>query len=176
LGGVLFLLLFLVHGALWLAIKSEGDLHERASNIANKLWPVEVVVVVIFLIWSKFSTRLYDNYLAHPALFLVVLITVAALVAIKFFLLKKNFFKAWFASALTIVGATFFGVIGLYPNLFPSSINPDFNLTAFNASSSPLTLKIMLVVVLLFIPVVIGYQIWAYSLFKGKVTKEDLSY
>jgi len=60
--------------------------------------------------------------------------------------------------------------------MFPSSINPKFSLTAFNASSSPLTLKIMLIVVVLFIPVVIGYQIWAYYLFKDKVTKEDLAY
>ncbi|MFH2219940.1 MAG: cytochrome d ubiquinol oxidase subunit II [Pseudomonadota bacterium] len=94
----------------------------------------------------------------------------------KVFLIKKTFFKAWFASALTIAGATFFGVIGLYPSLFPSSIDPDFSLTAFNASSSPLTLKIMLIVVILFIPVVIGYQVWAYTLFKGKVTEEDLTY
>jgi cytochrome d ubiquinol oxidase subunit II len=176
LGGLLFLLLFLVHGTLWLAIKTENDLHERAVTTANRLWPVLVVVAVTFLAWSKFSTRLYDNYLAHPAFFLVILITVFALLGIKFFLLKKTFFKAWFASALTIVGTTFFGVIGLYPSLFPSSINSEYSLTAFNASSSPLTLKIMLVVVILFIPVVIGYQIWAYHLFKGKVTKQDLAY
>ena len=68
------------------------------------------------------------------------------------------------------------GVIGLFPNMFPSSINTDFSLTVFNSSSSPLTLKIMLIVVILFIPVVIAYQIWAYNLFKGKVTKEDLAY
>jgi cytochrome d ubiquinol oxidase subunit II len=176
LGGILFVMLFLVHGALWLAIKSEGDIHERASAIANKLWPVLLGVVVIFLIASRFSTRLYDNYVAHPAFFLVILITVFAILGIKFFLAKKAFFKAWFASALTIVGATFFGVIGLYPNMFPSSINPRFSLTAHNASSSPLTLKIMLIVVIIFIPIVIGYQIWAYNLFKGKVTKEDLTY
>jgi len=60
--------------------------------------------------------------------------------------------------------------------MFPSSIEPKFNLTAFNTSSSPLALKIMLIVIVLFIPVVIGYQIWAYNLFKGKVTKEDLTY
>ncbi len=176
LGGLLFVVLFLEHGALWLAIKTEGDIHERASAIANKLWAVEVGVAVIFLIWSKFSTRLYDNYLAHPSFFLIILITVLALLGIKLFLVKKAFFKAWFSSALTIVGVTFFGVIGLYPNMFPSSLNPGYSLTAHNSSSSPLTLKIMLIVVIIFIPIVIGYQIWAYNLFKGKVTKEDLAY
>jgi cytochrome d ubiquinol oxidase subunit II len=75
---------------------------------------------------------------------------------------------------LAIIGATFFGVVGLFPNMFPSNINPEFSLTAFNASSSPLTLKIMLMVVLLFIPVVIVYQIWSYSMFSGKLTDQDL--
>lgn len=176
LGGLLFLLLFLVHGAIWLAIKTENELHKRAVATANALWPVLVGVAVIFLVWSKYSTGLYDNYLAHPAFFLVIFITILALLGTKVFLVKKTFFKAWFASALTIVGATFFGVIGLYPRLLPSTIDSEYSLTAFNASSSPLTLKIMLVVVILFIPVVIGYQIWAYNLFKGKITRADLAY
>jgi len=176
LGGILFVLLFMIHGALWISIKSEGDLQERAISTAKKLWPVLLGVVVIFLIASKFSTRLFDNYIEHPAFFIVILITVLAFLSVRFFLVRKTFFKAWFASALTIVGTTFFGVIGLFPNLFPSSLNPRYSLTAYNASSSPLTLKIMLVVVTIFIPLIIGYQIWAYNLFKGKVTQADLAH
>lgn len=176
LGGILFVLLFTNHGALWLSIRSEGDLHERAVSTVNKLWPVLVCVAVVFLIASKFSTRLYDNYVEHPAFFIVIVVTVLALLSVRLFLARKAYFKAWFASALTIAGVTFFGVIGLYPNLFPSSLNPRYSLTAYNASSSPLTLKIMLIVVILFIPVVIGYQIWVYTLFKGKVTEADLAY
>ncbi len=175
LGGLLFVLLFLIHGALWLAIRSEDDLQNRAVGVANKLWPALLGTAVVFLIASWFATRLYDNYLAHPALFLVILLTVAGLLGIKYFLTKQAWFKAWFSSALTIVGATFFGVIGLFPNLFPSSIDfTKFSLSAYNASSSPLTLKIMLTVVVLFIPVVIGYQVFTYKLFSGKVTDEDL--
>jgi len=59
--------------------------------------------------------------------------------------------------------------------MFPSNINAGYSLTAHNASSSPLTLKIMLVVVLLFIPVVLVYQIWTYNLFRHKLTEEDLA-
>jgi cytochrome d ubiquinol oxidase subunit II len=176
LGGVLFLVLFLVHGALWLAIRSEGDLQQRAMSTAAKLWPVELGVAVIFLIASFFATRLYDNYLANPLLFVIILLAVAGLLGIKFFLTQKALFKAWFASALTIVAATFHGVIGLFPNLFPSNIDPSFSLTAHNAASSGLTLKIMLVVVILFVPIVLIYQAWAYNLFRGKVKSEDLVY
>ena len=173
---MLFLTIFLVHGSLWLSIKSLGDLHQRAVSTANKLWPVLLVVAVIFLAASIFATPLYNNYLNNPILFTVILITVLALLAIKYFLAKQAYFKAWLSSALTIVGATFYGVIGLYPNMFPSNIDQAFSLTAHNSASSPLTLKIMLVVVVIFVPIVLAYQSWTYNLFKGKVTDEDIIY
>jgi cytochrome d ubiquinol oxidase subunit II len=176
LGGVLFVLLFLTHGSLWLGIRSEGDLQSRATAVTARLWPVLLGVAVLFLIASAFATDLYANYLSYPVLFLVILLTVAGLLGIRFFLAKKAYFKAWFSSALTIVGATFYGVIGLFPNLFPSSIDPAFSLTAHNAASSPLTLKIMLVVVILFVPVVLAYQTWTYFTFRDKVTLDDLIY
>jgi cytochrome d ubiquinol oxidase subunit II len=176
LGGVLFVLLFLVHGSLWLCIRSEGDLQKRAASTVSVFWPIEVGVAVIFLFTSAFATKLYSNYLAYPLLFAVILLTVAGLFGIRIFLAKKAYFKAWAASAVTIVGATFYGVIGLFPNMFPSSIDPAFSLTAHNAASSQLTLKIMLVVVIIFVPIVLAYQAWAYNLFKTKVTTEDLMY
>ena len=173
LGGVLFLLLFLVHGAIWLAIKSEGDLHKRAKAVASRLWIVLLAAAVGFLIASYSATNLYDNYLKSPALFIVIIITVLALLGIRLFLAKEALWKAWFSSAVTIIGATFYGVIGLFPNMFPSSMDPQFSLTAHNASSSPMTLKIMLVVALIFVPIVLIYQVWAYNMFRGKVGAGD---
>jgi cytochrome d ubiquinol oxidase subunit II len=174
-GGALFVLLFLLHGSLWAAIKTEGDLHNRAVKFAKGVWPLLLLVALIFLVATWFATPLFGNYVAHPALLLVVLISVAALFAVRLFLGKERYFKAWFASALTIIGITFFGVIGLFPNMIPSSIDPGYSLTAFNSSSSPLTLKIMLVVALIFVPIVLLYQAWTYNLFRGKVTPEDLA-
>ena len=176
LGGVLFLLLFLVHGSIWLSIKSDGDLQNRAISTANKLWPILVGIAVIFLVVSAFTTRLYENFIAYPFLFVIILLAVGALFAIKIFLAKKAYFKAWFASAATIVACTFYGVIGLFPNMFPSNIDAAYSLTAHNASSSPLTLKIMLLVVVLFVPIVLAYQIWTYHFFKGKVTQGEMIY
>ena len=172
-GGVLFVLLFTLHGALWLCIKTEGDLQRRTIKAARILWPVLLVAAVTFLGASWFATNLYANYLTQPALFAIIVITVGALLAIRYFIAKEAWFKAWFASCTTIFGTTFYGIIGLFPNLFPSSIDAAFSLSAFNASSSPLTLKIMLGVVLIFIPLVIAYQAWSYSIFSHKVTEED---
>jgi cytochrome d ubiquinol oxidase subunit II len=69
---------------------------------------------------------------------------------------------------------TLTGVIGLYPNLIPSSLDPAYSLNIFNASSSVYTLKIMTVVALLFMPVVIAYQIWVYRVFRGKLVIEEV--
>ena len=176
LGGLLFLFFFLVHGTLWLAIRTEGDLQERAAGLTDKLWPVLLGLAVIFLGATAWATNLWANYLAHPALFLVVILTVAGLLGIKIFHARKAYFKAWFASAAAIIGACFFGIVGLYPYVFPSSLDDAFSLTIRNASSSPLTLRIMLAVVIIFVPIVLTYQIWAYNLFKGKVKKENLVY
>jgi cytochrome bd ubiquinol oxidase subunit II len=173
LGGLLFLSLFLVHGSLWLASKSEGDICHRARFIAQKLWPVLLVVAVVFLIFTAFHTTLYKNYLASPALFIIPLLCVCALFMVRAFIGKKTYWKAWFASCVTIACATLFGVIGLYPSLFPSSLNTAYSMTIHNSASSPLTLKIMLVVALIFVPIVIIYQGWAFNLFKGKVRMED---
>jgi len=175
LGGVLFVLLFVVHGALWLAIKSDGDLHERAGAVAGKLWWALLVVAVIFLVATWFATKLYLNYLTHPVLFVIPSLAVAALLAVKVFVVGKSWWKAWFASSLTIVAATLFGVVGLFPNLLPSSLDPAFSMTVFNSASSPMTLKIMLAVALIFVPIVIAYQVWGYYVFKDKITDEDLA-
>jgi cytochrome d ubiquinol oxidase subunit II len=176
LGGLLFLLLFLVHGSLWLCLKTEGALQKRAITTAKILWPLLVITAVGFLVASAYETTLYRNYLNNPLLFGVLLIDVAALLGIYVFIRKGDWLKAWASSAVTIVFCTFFGIVGMYPNLFPSSLNPEYSLTAFNASSSPLTLKIMLIVAVIFVPIVIAYQTWAYLLFKGKITEEDLQY
>lgn len=177
LGGLFFLLLFMEHGALWLALKTTGELHERAGRLATGLWWALAAVAVGFLAATWPATRLYANYLQNPMLFSIPIViipvgTVAALVAVRFFAATQRWGRAWIASALTILGATFFGVVGLYPNMLPSSLNPTYSLTVHNAASSPLTLKIMLVVALIFVPIVIGYQAWAYKLFHGKVPEE----
>lgn len=176
LGGVLFFLLFLVHGAIWLSIKTSGDLHDRSAKAASRLWPVLLVVAAVFLIASKFATPIYDNYTAHPALFLLIGVTVLALLGVRLFLSQESFWMAWFSSAVTIIGATFFGFVGLFPDMFPSSLDPAYSLTAYNASSSHLTLLIMFTLAMIFVPIVLVYQIWVYGMFRHKISKEELGY
>jgi cytochrome d ubiquinol oxidase subunit II len=167
-GGVLFVLIFAVHGALWLVLQSGGDLRRRTEMLAGKLWFALAVVAVLFLLATYFATGLYNNYLRAPVLFIIPLAAVGALIGTFVFIRGAQWLKAWYCSAVFIVMVTLFGVTGMYPNLLISSIDPSYSLSAFNSSSSPLTLKIMLAVALVFVPVVIIYQAWVYKFFGVK--------
>lgn len=173
--GILFVLLFLVHGALWICLRTEGELNRRTSQLAGRMWYGLVVIAVIFLTATAKATTLYHNYLKNPVLFLVPAIAVAALILTGIFSSRGSSSKAFFASSLTVLGITFTGIGGLYPNLIPSSLDPAYSLTIFNSSSSPYTLKIMTVVALIFVPIVIAYQLWIYRIFSDTVTSKDVS-
>ena len=172
--GLLFVLLFIVHGTLWLTVKTNGELSKRASSVTDKTWYALLVVAVLFLIYTAFATNLYKNYLDNPVWFAIPAAAVLALLGIKIFAVKGAYLKAFYSSCLTILTVTFTGVIGLYPNLIPSSIDKNYSLTIFNSSSSPYTLKIMTVVAVLFVPVVIAYQIWVYRVFRNKITVSEV--
>jgi cytochrome d ubiquinol oxidase subunit II len=175
LGGVLFVLLFAVHGALWLAIRSEADLRRRAARAVKLLWVPLVVVAVAFLALTWHATMLWQNVLDKPALLVLPLLAVAGLLLTRVFVAADAWWKAWASSAATIGGATLFGVAGLFPALLPSSLDAAYSRTAFNTASTPLTLKIMLGVALVMVPIVIAYQAWAYTRFSGPVTAEELA-
>jgi cytochrome d ubiquinol oxidase subunit II len=172
--GVLFVLLFTVHGSLYASVKTRGDLQARSAAMANKLWPALLVVAVAFLAYSKFATKLYDNYLSNPILLIVPLLAVSALLGIKIFAAKGKLLAAFASSCVTILMVVGTGVTGLFPNLIPSSMDPAYSLTIFNSSSSPYTLKIMTVVAFIFVPIVILYKIWVYRIFRAPVTVEDV--
>jgi cytochrome d ubiquinol oxidase subunit II len=171
--GLLFLLLFLEHGSLWLSIKTTNDLSLRAQNLAKKLWIILLFVAVLFLAATYFYTQLYNNYLKNPIWFIVPLIAVLSLIFIRISMIKC-FIGAFFSSCITILSVVFTGIIGLFPNMIPSSISPEFSLTIYNSSSSLYTLKVMTIVIIIFIPIVLIYQIWNYIVFSKPVTKEDI--
>ncbi|OHB33364.1 MAG: cytochrome d ubiquinol oxidase subunit II [Desulfuromonadaceae bacterium GWB2_53_15] len=172
--GVLFVMLFAVHGSLYAAIKTTGDLAKRAEEMANRLWLPLLIVAVAFLGYTYPATQLYDNYLKAPVLLIIPVIAVLSLLLVKVFTVKTQLHKAFIFSCLTIVFVCFTGIAGLFPNLIPSSIDPASNLTIFNSSSSPYTLKVMAIVAFIFVPIVIAYKIWVYRIFRARVTNEDV--
>lgn len=176
LGGVVFILAFAVHGATWLAFRTNGDLRVRLIRDAKILWVFELIVTVAFMLLSLKLTSLWDNYLKAPVLFVFPLLAVVGLMLIPIFLNREATLQAFLASGLAILGFTAWGVGGLFPNLFPSSLNPEWSLTIFNSSSSPLTLKIMTVVAFIFVPIVLAYTFWTYRTFSYRLTEKEVAY
>jgi cytochrome d ubiquinol oxidase subunit II len=172
--GILFVLLFAVHGALYAAVKTSGDLSVNSTAMARKLWPALLVVAVAFLAFTNFATKLYGNFFTNPVLLVVPALAVASLLGIRIFAGGEKLLLAFTASCLTIVLVVATGVIGLFPNLIPSSLDPAHSLTLYNSSSSPYTLKIMTVVAFIFVPIVIAYKIWVYRVFRAPVTPQDV--
>ena len=173
-GAIFFLVMFMLHGSLWLAIKSQGELQTRAVASATLLWPVMLILLVAFLVLTFFNTDLFSNYWSNPLLLLLPVVALAGLLGVRCMLRRGQLWKAWMCSAVYIIGVTFFGVMGMFPRMLISSIDPTATLTAFNASSSELTLKIMLGVALVMVPIVLLYQFWVYRLFSHSLSAEDL--
>jgi len=171
--GVLFVFLFLLHGSIFIAMKTSGDLRDRAAKTASTLWAGLLVVVAVFLPATYFQTDLYLNYFNHASLFIIPAIALLALISVRVYLSKTRYAASFFSSCVTVLSLVLFGIAGLYPHLIPSNLDPNYSLTIVNASSSSYTLTIMTAVAVIFVPVVIGYQIWVQRIFSGVVDGKD---
>lgn len=117
---------------------------------------------MLFLLASITPTDLFGNYLAFPPLFLLLLLPIAGLLGVRRFLAAGG----WWAA---------FGLAGISPALLATSLEGGLSLTVANASSSPLTLKIMLAVAVLFVPIVLAYQAWRNLVFSQSIGPEGLA-
>jgi cytochrome d ubiquinol oxidase subunit II len=172
LGGVSTFLLFTLHGALYLSLKIEGEMLQKLQNATQKIGIVTILVVVAFAVLTAFETDLYASTGATIALLLCALALVLANIAAR----SGKSGWAFIASALTIVFLTVSFFWGLFPRVMVSSLNPEWSLTIYNASSSPYTLKIMTIVALTMVPIVFAYQAWTYWVFRKRVTEKELHY
>lgn len=168
--GVTFLTMFLLHGLIYLILKLSEELLDKFIFWARRVYYLVVISSLSFLFLSFFYTKLFKNYFKMKILFFILVIMLISLIFTGVYIFKKKFGLAFTFSSLLIIFLVLFGVIGIYPNLIPSSIDEAYSLTIFNSSSSQYTLKIMTFVAFLFVPIVIGYQIWVYKVLKGKIT------
>jgi cytochrome d ubiquinol oxidase subunit II len=167
LGGVVFVALFITHGANFLALKTEGDIAEKAKKFGFRGWIAAVVLTVLFVVWSYFETDILTKS-GINGLIPAMLAAVALLFAGWFDKQGKNGL-AFVMTSLTIVFATIMVFAGLFPRILISSMDATFSLTVHNASASPYTLRIMTIIAVIFLPIVLVYQIWTYKVFSGRI-------
>lgn len=174
-GGVLFVLMFSLHGALWLNFKAKGSLAQRAIKISNILWFVVLLMIVLFLGLTSVYTQILVNANETPVFYVFLVLAVVAFLGVRFTLHSKTHIIPWIYSAIFILCLTLFAVMGMYPGIIISSIDPAYSVTVYNGASSHLTLQIMFIVTMLSVPIVIIYQIWVYYVFSHKITQEELA-
>jgi cytochrome d ubiquinol oxidase subunit II len=175
--GVLSLVLFTMHGAIYLATKSDGDLRDRCQKWASHLWIYYVILYVIITLWTWIASPfLFKDSPANSLFYILFIVLLGSIVYLPILLKTEKFDSAFIVSSLTITAMLGQMALSLYPRLVPSSIDLHYSLTIYNSSSSPLTLQTMLVIAIVGIPIVIAYSIFIHYVFRGKVEITDASY
>lgn len=168
--GVSVVMMFLLHGAIFLSLKTDGVIKDRVKQFALKIGAWTTFVTFIFVILSYYETDMFKDSI-NPGM--IPLLAGIALFSVRFFLQRNRFGWAFIMTGLTIVLSTVTVFKSLFPNLMISSLNPEWSLTIYNASSSPYTLKVMTIVALTMVPIVLGYTIWTYWVFRKRVTADS---
>ncbi|MFJ9148744.1 cytochrome d ubiquinol oxidase subunit II [Streptomyces sp. NPDC102270] len=168
LGGLVTLTLFTFHGTVFTALKTVGEIRERARKLARWVGLVTAGLALLFLLWTQVDK---GDGKSLVAMVVAVAALVAALAA------NQAGREGWsFAlSGLTIVATVAMFFLTLFPNVMPSSLNADWSLTVTNASSSPYTLKIMTWLAAIATPLVMLYQGWTYWVFRKRIGTQHIA-
>jgi cytochrome d ubiquinol oxidase subunit II len=168
--GLLAVALFLMHGTIYLHLKTAGTLHER---IYRWMWRAFGFFVAVYLLTSAVTLvavpRAGASLQSYPLAWLAVALNVGTLVAIPCALYRRRSGLAFLASCATVCAFVLLLGLALLPNLVTSNPLPENSLTIYNAASSPKTLWIMLVVALIGMPFVLAYTSTIYWVFRGRV-------
>ncbi|EAS18749.1 cytochrome d ubiquinol oxidase subunit II [Nonlabens mediterrranea] len=175
--GFTTLSLFMTQGAIFLLLKTEGRLHTRLTFLLKK--------GMIFFITSFAITSLYtltflpgvtDRFKEQPLFFAIPVLAFLAVANVPRLVSKKRYFQALIFSSLTMAFLLMLVAFQLYPVLLPSTIDPSYSVTIYNAASSQKSLGIMLTMVVVGAPLLAAYLIFLYRTFNGKVQLDDTSY
>jgi cytochrome d ubiquinol oxidase subunit II len=175
--GVTTVALFMMHGAIYTVMKTDGELQAKVRGWVNNT----IIFFIICYVTTTMATLLYvpnmtDTIRNHPVLFLLALLNMLAIANIPREIHHGREFHAFLSSCAAMLALLALFAVGMFPNLIFSNPDPAHSLTVYNAASSQKTLGIMLVIALLGMPLVIAYTISIYWIFRGKVKLTAHSY
>jgi cytochrome bd-type quinol oxidase subunit 2 len=160
--GLTVVLLCLAHGAAFLALKTEGAVHDRSESLGRWLSPLAALALVGFAVWTLVMV-------GQGARAPVPIVAVVAAVAAAWLVRAHRDGWAFVATSIAMLAAAATIFVELYPRVMVSSTSAAYDLTITNASSSSYTLKVMTVVVLIFLPIILIYQGWTYHVFRRRI-------
>ncbi len=175
--GLVSLVLFTLHGSLYMTVKSDGELRKRMKGLSNKLWITFILLYIVATFLTLFEAPfLFAAILKNPLFWILFLLLLASILFIPVAVKGEKYFHAFLSSSVMIASMVGLVAVSLFPRLVPSSIDLVNSLTIYNSSSSQRTLMTMLIIALIGMPIVIGYTIFIYRIFKGKVVLHKESY
>jgi len=176
--GLMAITLFMMHGAIYLAMKTEGEIH---AHLRRWIIPVVTAFIIVYTLTTIATLACCSHMIArlweYPILFLIPTAALAFILNIFYQVRKKRDGWAFLSSCAGIFLLLILFGLGTFPNLATSTINPAQNsLTIYNSSSTPYTLTVLLIIVAIGIPLVLAYSFYVYRIFKGKVQLDYSSY
>ncbi len=168
--GVIALVTLVAHGSLYLATKTEGDLNARARKTVFIMWPLQVVLTILSLAATLYvQPGVLQNYQRWPVGYLIPAVVVGSLFYLFYALKTKNDKGAFLASAGYITGMLVGLVFAVYPMVLPASTGSSYSLTIYNTAAGEHGLRVGLVWWSIGIVIAIGYFVFLYRMFRGKV-------
>ena len=169
--GLVALIALTVHGAHYVTLKTSGEINDRARNVSQRLWPLLVLVTAISLIATlAIRPELLSNYRRFPVLFLIPVIVVLSLISMRRMSRGGNERGAFLSSCAYLIFMLVGAAAAVYPNLLTSTTAPALNITVYNAHSGPHSLAIGLIWWSFGMALALGYFIFVYRMFRGKVS------
>jgi cytochrome bd ubiquinol oxidase subunit II len=169
LGGFSTVAVFLLHGANFLGLKLEGELRERVNAFAKKLWIGATVLYVALSVYT-YVADFWARQIISPGV--VPVAAVAVLFAAGYFINNKMEGWAFIMVALNILLTQSAFFLMNFPNVMPSTTNPEWSLTIYNTSASQYTLSVLSIIALVFIPIILAYQGWTYYIFRKRISTD----
>jgi cytochrome d ubiquinol oxidase subunit II len=165
--GVTLVLLCLLHGATFLCLKTTGEMRQRSGSHARRVAPLAGAAVIGFIVWTHVTagTAFFLNF--------IELLAVLAAIAAVWLVYERRDGFAFAATTVTVAASIATIFTDLYPNVMVSSTSHAYNLTVHNTASGGYSLRAMTVVVVIFMPLVLGYQAWTYYVFRRRVSVSD---
>jgi cytochrome bd ubiquinol oxidase subunit II len=175
--GVIALVTLTAHGALYIATKTEGDVNLRACRVALAMWPLQFLLTILMLVATYvIKPRVLDNYHEHPIGLLIRFGVLAGLAGMIWEVARRREKLAFVASSLYIAAMLVGAAFALYPVMLPASTNPAYSLTIYNSAAGHHGLTVGLVWWSIGLVLALGYFVFIFRMFRGKVRLEEGGY
>lgn len=170
-GGLAALFLFALHGALYLTLKTTDDLQERARRAVYPIGAVATALYFLFFLLTYFYTPMVAKLGLDPGG--IPILAGLSMISVRLLIQRDRFGWAFAMNGLAIVLAVVSVFMAIFPDVLPSSLNPAWSLTIYNAASNPYSLRVMTIVAVTALPFVLAYQGWTYWVFRKRVSLKD---